>query len=260
MYHKAGFSKFAGLVGLSVLALLVISSGVACGKKAGELGAPAAEVAEVPATDAGVSIVVGLNTVNGTVKNALGNYFFMPEFPGFDIVVTGAIDGGDAKSLVGKPVRIKGVFNKDLPNLLVAQSIEIKESELQYKSVYTSTDPAAPQDFFNQKTRVEYLDLNLTKIDKSEDWEGKGKGKVQGTLIPGVDGKNALISVVGADGKEVGKVIVDAETSYATYYSQKLKLFEKSWFYLTIKESVDKKLRPKNKELFHADVVYVGLY
>jgi hypothetical protein len=260
MYHKAGFAKFAGLVGLSILALLVISSGVACGKKAPLPGAPAAEGAAAPATDAGLSIVVGLNTVNGTVKNALGNYFYMAEVPGFDLVVTGAIEGGDTKTLIGKSVRIKGVFHKDLPNLLVAQSIEIKESELQYKSVYTSSDPAAPQDFFNQKTRAEYKDLALTKIDKSDDWEGKGKGKVHGTLIPGADGKNALISVLGADGKEVGKVIVDAETSYSTYYSQKLKLFEKTWFYLTIKESVDKKLRPKNKELFHADVVFVGLY
>jgi hypothetical protein len=260
MYHKAGFAKFAGLVGLSILALLVISSGVACGKKAGAPGSLAVEgeAAPAPVTDAGLSIVVGLNTVDGAVKNALGNYFFMPEFPGFDIVVTGAIEGGDATALVGKPVRVKGIFNKDLPNLLVAQSIEIKESELQYRSVYTSTDAAAPQDFFNQKTRAEYTDLNLTKIDKSEDWEGKGK--VHGTLIPGAAGKNALISVLGLDGKEVGKVIVDSETSYATYYSQKLRLFEKSWFYLTIKDSVDKKLRPKNKEMFHADVVYVGLY
>jgi len=260
MFHKAGFAKFAGLVGLSVLALLVISSGTACGKKAGEPTAPAAKTEAAPAQEVGLSIIIGLNTVNGTVKSAMGNYFYMAEVPGFDLVVTGPIEGGDAATLIGKPVRVKGVFNKDLPNLLVAQSIEIKESELQFKSVYSSTDPSAPQDFFNQKTREEYLDLNLTKIDKSDDWEGKGKGKVYGRLIPGAEGKNALISVLSADGKEIGKIIIDSMTSYAAYCSQKLRLFDKSLFYLTIKESVDKKLRPKNKEMFHADLVFVGLF
>ncbi|MHB8055722.1 MAG: hypothetical protein ACYDH3_10805 [Candidatus Aminicenantales bacterium] len=255
MFHKAGFLKF---VGLSLAAFLVLASAVACGKKAAEPAAAAAEVAQT--TEAGLAIVIGINTVAGTVKNAKGNYFYMDEVPGFDVVVTGAVAGGDTTSLIGKQVRVKGLFNKDLQNLLVAQSIEIKESETNYQSVYTSTDAAAPADFFNPKDRDGYPALVLTKIDKSEDWEGKGKAKVYGILIPAAAGSNAFISVLGADGKEIGKVIVDSEASIAAYYSAKLHLFEKRWFYLNIKESVDKKLRAKNKEMFHADVVFSGLY
>jgi hypothetical protein len=245
MFHKADFLKF---VGLSLAAFLVLTSAVACGKKAAE--PTAAEGAVAQTTEAGLAIVIGVNTVAGTVKNAKGNYFYMDEVPGFDVVVTGPVSGGDTTTLIGKPVRVKGLFNKDLPNLLVAQSIEIKQSETQYQSVYTSTDAAAPADFFNQKDRDSYPALALTKIDKSEDWEGKGKAA----------GSNAFISVLGADGKEIGKVIVDSEASIASYYGAKLQLFEKRWFYLNVKESVDKKLRAKNKEMFHADVVFAGLY
>ena len=258
MFHKAGFAKF---VGLSLVAFLVLTSAVACAKKADEAEAAAA-AGEVltQTTDAGLAIVVGLNTVDGTVKNAKGNYFFMDEVPGFDIVVTGAVQGGDAMSLIGKQVRVKGLFNKELPNLLVAQSIEIKESETQLTSVYTSTDASAPADFFNPKTRTEYPDLALTKIDKSEDWEGKGKGKVFGKYLPATDGGNAFISVLAADGKEIGKVIVDSQSSFAVYYIEKLKLFDKIWFYLNIKDSVARNARAKNKEMFHADIVFIGLY
>jgi hypothetical protein len=255
MFHKAGFLKF---IGLSLMAFLVLTSAVACGKKAAAPTAAATEVAQT--TEGGLAIVIGLNTVVGTVKNAKGNYFYMDEVPGFDLVVTGPVAGGDTASLIGKSVRVKGLFNKDLANLLVAQSIELKESETQYKSVYTSADVNAPADFFNPKGRDGYPALALTKIDKSEDWEGKGNGKVFGIMIPAAAGSNALISVLGADGKEIGKVIVDSETSFASYYSAKLHLFEKRWFYLNIKDSVDRKLRAKDKEMFHADVVFSGLY
>ena len=252
MFHKAGFSK---CVGLSLAAVLVLASSVACGKKAAEPAGAGEQVAQM--TEAGLAIVIGMNTVAGTVKNGKGNYFFMDEVPGFDIAVTGSVAGGDVSTLIGKAVRVKGLFNKDLPNLLVAQSIEIKASETQYTSVYTSTDPSAPADFFNQKDRPAYAALVLTKIDKSEGWEGKGKGKVYGTLIAG---SPALISVLDADGDEMGKVIVDSETNFASYCQAKLHMFDKMWFYLNIKDSVDKKLRAKNKEMFHADVIYAGLY
>lgn len=257
MFHKAGIAKF---VALTLGAFLILTSAVSCAKKAeeSEAVAPGETVAQM--TDAGLAIVVGLNTVEGTVKNAKGNYFFMDEVPGFDIVVTGAVQGGDASTLIGKKVRVKGLFNKELPNLLVAQSIEIKESDIQLTSVYTSSDAAAPADFFNQKTRAEYVDLALTKIDKSEDWEGKGKGKVFGTLLPATAGGNALISVLAADGKEIGKIILDSESSFAAYNVEKLKLFDKTWFYLNIKDSVERRARAKNKEMFHADLVFVGLY
>jgi hypothetical protein len=69
-----------------------------------------------------------------------------------------------------------------------------------------------------------------------------------------------MISIADDKGKEIGKVIVDGFTAYANYYVKKLRLFDTFWFYINIKDSVDKKVRPKTKELFHADVVFTGLY
>lgn len=252
MFHKAGFMK---CVGLTLAAVLIAASSVACGKQASETPEAGEQVAQM--TEAGLAIVIGMNTVDGVVKNAKGNYFFMDEVPGFDVAVTGPVSGGDATSLIGKAVRVKGMFNKDLPNLIVAQSIEIKESETQLTNVYTSSDPAGPADFFNQKDRDAYPALELKNINKSEDWEGKGKAKVYGALVPG---EPALISVMGTDGKEIGKVIVDSMTNIASFYTEKLHMFDKMWFYLNVKESVDRRLRAKNKEMFHADVVFIGLY
>jgi len=39
-----------------------------------------------------------------------------------------------------------------------------------------------------------------------------------------------------------------------------LRLFNRFWFYLDIKDTVDKKVRLKTKELFHADVLLAGLF
>jgi hypothetical protein len=61
-------------------------------------------------------------------------------------------------------------------------------------------------------------------------------------------------------GKETAKIIVDSVTTYSNYYLNKLKLFDKFWFYVNVKDSVDKKIRPKTKEIFHADVIGAGLF
>ncbi|MEW5902504.1 MAG: hypothetical protein AB1715_13645, partial [Acidobacteriota bacterium] len=59
---------------------------------------------------------------------------------------------------------------------------------------------------------------------------------------------------------EIGKVLVDGVSDFANYYIKKLRLFDRFWFYLNIKESVDVKVRRRTRELFHADVVFAGLY
>ena len=42
---------------------------------------------------------------------------------------------------------------------------------------------------------------------------------------------------------------------FSKYYLEKLRLFDQFWFYMNIKDSVDKKIRARRtKELFHADV------
>jgi hypothetical protein len=70
----------------------------------------------------------------------------------------------------------------------------------------------------------------------------------------------STIIVTDEKGKEVGKILVDSTTEFANYYIQKLKLFDKFWFYIDIKETVDAKVRRKTRELFHADVIFAGLY
>ncbi|MBM3310023.1 MAG: hypothetical protein FJY80_00790 [Candidatus Aminicenantes bacterium] len=254
MFHKAGYGRIAGF-GLLAVALLV--SGIGCQKKAEET--MTLREAAAAAEEAGLTIKEGLNEVSGKVKTALGNYFYLPQVPGFDIAVTGQIQGGDVTALVDKEVSVKALFNRQDPNLLVAQSIDIKDGAVA-TNVYTSTDAAAPADHLTQTARAEFQALVITGVNKSEEWEGKGKGKLRGKLVAGPNNQGSWISILDASDKEIGKVIVDGKSNYADYYLKKLRLFDAYHFYLTIKESVPRNLRAKAKELFHADVVAVGLY
>ncbi len=259
MRLRPKFKSAAVVFGLSVLAFLLISTGTMGCKRTSPPVPGQAQQAEAPAPEVS-GIKEGLNDVAGTVKFGLGKYFFIPTVQGFDIVVMGQVDGGDAAALVGKEVKIKGDFNREKPNLLVAQTIDVKESANQWKNVYTTTDKNSPPDYFDQKVRGDYQELKITNLNKSEDWEGKGKGKVFGKLVPGPNNQGNAISIVDEKGKEVAKIIVDNATEFANYYIKKLRLFDTFWFYFNIKDSVDKKLRAKNKEIFHADVVFAGLY
>ncbi|MDP2914968.1 MAG: hypothetical protein Q8O91_05905 [Candidatus Aminicenantes bacterium] len=255
MIHKG---KTAGTIGIIVVAIMMIlAGGIAC-KKAPQPGEKT-EAAAAPG-EAATMIKEGVNELAGTVKSALGKYFYISQHPGFDFVAEGPVDNADAAALLNKEVKVKAVFNRETPSLLIAQSIDIKESETQFKNVFSKAETAVPADYFSQKVRPEYAALKISNINKSEDWEGKGKGKVEGKPIAGADGKITGISILGNDGKEIGKVIVDGTSEFATYYIKKLRLFDSFWFYLNIKDSVAKNLRPKNKELFHADVVFTGLY
>jgi len=242
-----------------IAAAAMLAAGPAC-KQAAQPAATAESEQTAAAEAAAAGIQEGLNDVAGSVKIGLGKYFYVPTVQGFDIAVMGQVDGGDASGLVGKEVRVKGEFNREKPNLLIAQAIDVKENEIQWKNAYTTADKAVPPDYFDQKTRGDYSALRITNINKSEDWEGKGKGKVLGKLIAGANNQGSAIAIVDDKGKEIGKIIVDSATEFANYYIKKLRLFDTFWFYFNIKESVDKKLRPRNKELFHADVVFAGLY
>jgi len=248
-------SKF--ILGVGVLSvLLVLTSCVAC-KKAEN---PAAKPGEAEKAKEVNAIKEGANEVIGTVKSALGKYFYLGQLPGFDIAADGAIEGGDAAALLGKDIRAKVVFNREKPSFLAAQSIELKQGENQYKSVFSKPDAAVPADAFLQKDRPDFAEIKITNIAKSADWEGKGKGKASGKLIVGADGKPVAISILDEKGKETARIIVDAMTDYAAYSLKKLRLFDTEWFYFNIKDSVDPKLRAKAKEVFHAEIVFVGLY
>ena len=255
MAHK---SKIGRALGFSVLVVgLIIFGSSACKKAAEETGVPAQGAEAAAPGPQGTVLQEGVNDVGGTVKSALGKYFYISQLPGFDIVANGPIEGGDATALLGKDVKMKVVFNRESPSLLVAQSIDIQEGQA-LKNVFNKADAAIPGDYFAQKNRSDYPRLNITAINKSADWEGKGKGKVYGKLIPGGQGNE--ISILDSAGKEIAKVIVDNISEFANYDVKKLRLFDTFWFYLNIKESVDPKLRAKNKEIFHADVVFAGLY
>jgi hypothetical protein len=245
------------VIGASALAFLwIITAETACKQAAqppapGEKGAP-------PAME-GNTIIEGLNDVTGTVKSAFGKYFYVSELPGFDFVANGKVENGDTSSLLGKDVKVKALFRRENSTFLVVQSIDVKEGT-GYRNVFNSTETALPEECFNQKARTDYEELKITNITKSADWEGKSKGKVHGKLITGADGKMTGISILGDGNKELAKVIVDNVTEYADYYLKKLRLFDTYWLYLNIKESVPANARAKAKEIFHADLVFIGLY
>jgi hypothetical protein len=189
----------------------------------------------------------------GTVKVGFGKYMYLPQARGFDIVT----EGFDAATLVDKEIRLKGALLMDKPSLFRADSVEVKDASGSYSTVYTRSQDVTFGDFMDQEGRSAFATLAIANVNKAEDWEGKGNAKVYGRVQ---EGTPTYIVLADDKGKEVGKIIVDAMTDYAKFYLKKLRLFDKFWFYLTVKESIDKKVRPKTKELFHADVLFAGLF
>jgi hypothetical protein len=232
--------KIIGILGLG-LCVILTPAGVASSQEKTEETAPAK-----PA-----------NEFEGTVKIGLGKYFHLPSAQGYDIAVQGQIEGGDASKLTGKDVRVKGELLPDKPSVFRADSIEIKEGG-SYRNVYTRTGDLVLDDYIDPQSRDSFPALAITSALKNEEWEGKGKVRIYGSVQAG-EGVNYIL-LVDAKGKEIGKIIVDKYSDYAAYYLKKLRLFDKFWFYLNIKDTVDKKVRTKSRELFHADVVLCGLY
>jgi len=253
------FKKSIGILVVSALAIAFILTGnIACSKKAGDgAAAPVVKGEQAAPVSQEMGIKEGVNDITGTVKSALGKYFYIVQMPGFDITLSGNFD---AAMLVGKDVKVKAEFHRDRPSLLVAQSIEAKEGTAPFAIVYTASETGYPQDFFDQKMRTEFAELKITAITKAADWEGKGKVKIPGRFIPASEKQVAAIAILDDKDKETARVIVDNMTEYTNYYLKKLRLFDKFWFYLTIKESVPANQRAKAKEIFHADIVFAGLY
>jgi hypothetical protein len=234
--------KFSRLFFISILLFGTALVGTSFAQEAGQQPAQATPGA------------AGQFEFEGTVKIGLGNYFYLPSAKGFDVVVQGTIEGQDASTLVGKDIRVKGTMLQDEPSVLVADTIEIKEGG-QYRNVFTRTSEVALQDHLDAKERAEFQALTITGIDKADQWEGKGKVKIKGKL------ENEKAIVISDDkGKQIGTILVDSRTTYADYYIKKLPLFDEFWFYLSVKDTVDAKVRRKSRELFHADLVFAGLY
>lgn len=232
--------KLIGTLGLGLCVVLTLA-GFAFSQEKAEETAPAK-----PA-----------NEFEGTVKIGLGKYFYLPTAQGYDIAVQGGVEGGDASKLTGKDVRVKGELLADKPSIFRADSIEIKESG-SYRNVFTRTGDLVLDDYIDPQSRDSFPALDITSALKNEEWEGKGKVRIYGSVQAGE--AVSYILLVDAKGKEIGKIIVDKYTDYAAYYLKKLRLFDKFWFYLDIKDTVDKKVRTKSRELFHADVFLCGLF
>jgi hypothetical protein len=192
-------------------------------------------------------------TYEGTVKVGVGKYMYLPQARGFDIVA----EGFDTAALVDKEIRLKGALLPDKTSLFRADSIEVKDASGTYSTVYTRSQELTFGDYTDHTAREAFAALAITNVNKAEDWEGKGNAKVYGRVQ---EGTPTYIVLADDKGKELGKIIVDGMTDYARFYLKKLRLFDKFWFYLTVKESVDKRDRAKTKELFHADVTFAGLY
>jgi hypothetical protein len=189
----------------------------------------------------------------GVVKAAVGVYMYIPQAQGLDFV----LQGYDAAQLVGKDVRVTGELLIDKPSIFRADSVEVKDASGAWSNVFTRSQDLVLADYIEPASRDAYAALEIADAVKAEQWEGKGKAKIRGRLQ---EGAANVIAVVDAKGKEVGKILVDSMTDYARYYLTKLRLFKEFWFYLNVKDSIDKKVRPKTKELFHADVVFGGLF
>lgn len=227
-------TKKTGILILSLALLAAFTGTVACQKKA---ESPAAAAVKI------------LTEFDGTVRAALGRYMYLSTAQGFDIV----LPGFDAATLLGKTVKVKGNLLLDHPPVFLADSVESGPGQ----TIYTRTQDFQAEDFIEMKAREAVPALAVTGVTKPEEWEGKGEGKVYGALQKG---EVNTIVLTDDKGKEMAKIIVDSLSTYTNYYIQKLRLFDKFWFYLKIKDSVDARTRTRSKEIFHADVFGAGLY
>lgn len=257
--EKSKLGMVLRVLGLSLFAVVFITAGsIACKKKTA-----AQETAQ---TEQVAGVKEGLNDFEGVVKVGFKKYLYIPAFQGFDIVVQGQVDSGDASTLVGKEVRGKGQFSPQRPSLLIADSIDVKEPEGGWRNVFTRSEEAVLDDYLDLKQREEYKVLEGLAYDKKESWEGKEKGKVFGKLLKGTvteGGQQKEINqivVLDKKNNQVGVIVVDNFSDFARYYMTKLGIFDSFWFYVTVKETVDWRTRQATDQLFHADVLYCGLF
>jgi len=245
--EKTKLSRISWVFFTAVLVCSVIIAGtVACGtaeKKASSVKADKEEVIEF----------------EGTVKAAVGDYIFIPEAGGFDIVIQGSIEVENTDSLEGKQVRGEGKIDQENPSVLIADTLEIKDETDSWRNIFTRTEEVALEDYLGVDQREEFLPIEGLAYDKKDSWEGKEKGKVYGEFSESEEGQK--ITVYNQEGSEtIGEIIVDNMSDFAKFYMEKLSLFEKFYFYVKVKDTVDWSIRRRMREMFHADVVFAGLF
>lgn len=235
------------IIGLMLIAVLLVAFGsVACQKaEHGEEG-----------EEAGMQ--EGIMPFEGTVKAVVGKYVFLPETSGFDVVIQGNLDTGDITGLIGKEIRGEGEISADVPSILIVNTLEVKSDAGEWANAFTRTEDMVLEDFLDLNDRQEYVVLADLSYDKKDIWEQNLKAKVNGRLEKSDSGDK--IVVFDDEGKEIGTVLVDSYTDFGQFYLGKLGHFEDFWFYLNVNETVEWNQRRRTREMFHADVVFAGLF
>lgn len=255
---KSKQEKIVRTLSFSLLALLLVIGGsISCKKKAGE---------EMALGKEGHLAKEGIIPFEGVVNVGFGKYLFIPEASGFDIIVQGTIEPGDVSTLVGQEIKGNGAFSPQRPSILIANDIEVKESGRGWRNIFTRTEEFVIDDYLDLEARDEFQVLKNLAYDKKEGWEGIEKAKIYGkleteTVTEGEEEKeNFWIVILDEKNNEVGKIIVDNFTDFSRYYIRKLRFFDKLWFYITVKDTVEWRVRRRTRELFHADVLFNGLF
>ncbi len=236
--------KTSRFIGIAVLAcLLTVMGNVACQK-----------------TEEEVSLAVqeGILPFEGTVKVTHGKYFYVPEAQGFDIVVQGSLNSGDLSTLIDKEVRGEGEFSPDVPSILVATTIEMKDDTGGWNIVFTKTEDFVLEDYMDLQERESFQVIQELAYNKNEGWEGLENVKIRGQLAE-IEGVYKIV-VLDEEDQEIGKILVDSISDFSQYYLKKLGLFERFWFYVSVKDTVDWSVRRNSRELFHADILFAGLF
>jgi len=242
--------KTSRFLGIAILAcLLAVMGNIACQKT---------EEGLVSGEEAGVLVEEGVIPFEGTAKVTYGKYLYVPEAQGFDIVVQGPLNTGDLSSLIDKEIRGQGDFSPDVPSILVATAIEVKDDAGEWSPVFTKTEDFILDDYLDLLTRDGYPVLQDIVYNKNEGWEGIESVKIQG-ILEEADGVYKIV-VFNANDQQIGNILVDNISDFAQYYVKKLGLFDRFWFYITIKDTVEWNIRRTSRDLFHAEVLFAGLF
>ena len=239
-------SRMHLILGLFVAFALIVSGSIAC------------QQAEEVAPEEQAALEEGVLVFEGTPKLAIGKFLLLPEAQGFDIMVFGAVDGGDLTNLVDQEVRIEGEIASQQASVMIANTIEVKEANGEYRGVFTRTEEPVLDDYIGLQARDAFEALDKLKYDDNAGWEGRETAKIYGSLEELENGYRIL--VLDDEGKQVGYVPVDSISDYANFYLQKLSLFDKFWFYVEVKETIPWNTRRRTSELFNADVLFAGLF
>jgi hypothetical protein len=245
---KDNGSRWQPVVGLFLTFALLILGSVSC--QSTEEAVQEEETAEAPAE--------GRLVFEGTPKIVVGKYMFMPEAQGFDIVVLGSVQGGDPDSLLDQEIRIEGELMPEMPSVLIADTIDVKEATGEYRNVFTRTEEPVLTEYMDLQLRDSVEALQDISYNQNTGWEGKDIVKVYGSLQEQED--STRIQVLDEEGGRIGYVLVDGMTDYAKFYMEKLHLFDNLWFYLEMGETVPWSTRRNTRELFHAEVLFAGLF